>query len=325
MNCGTRRHFFERFEKDHPQYNTHVQRLRKKFSIMQFIGMQIPKNPGPVPESVSQFSRWERQMTKLCNFIEAVYLPWNDVRRGFRPYQEVLAELSEFKFGNDEGEPTSKTSFINKHVLRTIGFALNNKGVSSGTKKMIQLVRHQFSRKRGAISCYLNEDERFEQAEEMEMLDVVRENQLDLLGISKPKKPMDLHIEELLTQYRCITSGVNYGGVSHAPKLKLQMSEVTAEALLSKIKEDAKESSESKEDVVDGKAAREDSKAGSSINKELFFEGIKWTDDQKKAAEYMLDKLDKSKHNEQLLMILHGPPGTGKTFLIKRLKEMTNI
>ena len=39
----------------------------------------------------------------------------------------------------------------------------------------------------------------------------------------------------------------------------------------------------------------------------------------------MLDKLDKSKHNEQLLMMLHGPPGTGKTFLIKRLRDITNI
>ena len=201
INCGTRRHFFERFEKDHPQYNTHVQRLRKKFSIIQFIGMHIPKNPGPVPESVSQFSRWEKQMTKLCNFIEAVYLPWKDVRRGFRPYQEVLAELSEFKFGNDEGEPTTKTSFINRHIVRTIGFALNNKGVSSSTKKMIQLVRHQFSRKRGALSCYLDEDKRFDQAEEMEMLEVLRDNQLDLLGNSKPKTAIDLHIDELLSRY----------------------------------------------------------------------------------------------------------------------------
>ena len=190
----------ERFEKGHPQYNTHVQRLRKKFAIIQFIGMQIPKNPGPVPESVSQFQRWERQMTKLCNFIEAVYLPWNDVDRGFRPYQEVLAELSEFKFGDDDGEPTIKTSFINRHILRTIGFALNNKGVSSSTKKMIQLVRHQFSRKRGALSCYLDEDDRFDQAEEMEMLEVLRDQQLDILGHSKPKTAIDLHIDELLTQ-----------------------------------------------------------------------------------------------------------------------------
>ena len=136
IKAGHRPHFWAPFAKDHPQSDTHVQRLRSKFSIIQFIGMQIPKNPGSVPESVSEFARWEREMTKLCNFIEAVYLPWKDVRRGFRPYREVLAELREIKFG-DNGEPTIKQSFINKHILRTIGFALDNKGVSSGTKKMI--------------------------------------------------------------------------------------------------------------------------------------------------------------------------------------------
>ena len=138
------------------------------------------------------------------------------------------------------------------------------------------------------------------------MLEVLRDHQLDILGHSKPKTAIDLHIDELLAQYRSITSGVNFCGVSHAPKLNLKMSEVTAGALLSKLKEEVEESSEVKEEDFDGNGGREE-----SINKELFFEGINWTDDQKKAAEYMLDKLDKSKHNEQLLMMLPGPPGTG--------------
>ena len=87
-------------------------------------------------------------MTKLCNFIEAVYLPQKDVHRGFRPYQEVVDELRNFKYGNCDGP----SSFINKHIIRTIAFALNNKGISHDAKKMIQLVRHQFSRKRGVLS-----------------------------------------------------------------------------------------------------------------------------------------------------------------------------
>ena len=86
-------------------------------------------------------------MTKLCNFIEAVYLPWKSDRPVFRPYQEVLAELASFR-RDDDNSLRPKDTFINQHVLRTIGFALANKSVNSETKKMIQLVLHQFSRKR---------------------------------------------------------------------------------------------------------------------------------------------------------------------------------
>ena len=87
-------------------------------------------------------------MTKLCNFIEAVYLPWRSHRPTFRPYQEVLDELASFKWDNNDDSIPPKNTFISQHVLRTIGFALSNKSVNSETKKMIQLVRHQFSRKR---------------------------------------------------------------------------------------------------------------------------------------------------------------------------------
>ena len=53
IKAGHRQHYVRDFHKDHPQYRTHTQRLRAKFSIIQFIGMQIPKNPGPRPECQS--------------------------------------------------------------------------------------------------------------------------------------------------------------------------------------------------------------------------------------------------------------------------------
>ena len=235
FKAGHRPHLVVDFDKEHPQSDTHTQRLRAKFSIIQFIGMQIPKNPGPRPECATELSSWERKMTKLCNFIEAVYLPWKDVQRGFRPYQEVLAELRSFKYGNGDGH----RSFVNDHILRTIGFALNNKGISYDAKKMIQLVRHQFSRKRGALSGFLDDSGINEHLEEMELLEVVRDNQLDVLGISKGKSAMNLDIEDLLNQYRSLTTGANRTSVRQAPTEKVEMSVDAAGALLSKIKEEA--------------------------------------------------------------------------------------
>ena len=46
---GKRPHLVIPFCKEHPLSDTHVQRLRGKFSIIKFIGMQIPTNPGPKP------------------------------------------------------------------------------------------------------------------------------------------------------------------------------------------------------------------------------------------------------------------------------------
>ena len=264
-------------------------------------------------------------MTKLCNFIEAVYLPWENVERGFRPYQEVLAELRAFKFGNGDGHSSGKNSFVNKHIIRTIGFALNNKGISYDEKKMIQLVRHQFSRKRGALSDFLDDKAIHQHVDEMELLEVVRDHQLELLGIKKGKSAMDLHVEELVAQYRSLSTGVNTPCVAHLPSGKVEMSMDDARALLNEVEKEAEENSKNEREFVDMNAGGEGSESDCSINRELFFKGIKWTNDQKRAAGYMLDKLDKRNHNEQLLMLLHGPPGTGKTFLIERLQKMTNI
>ena len=49
VKCGKRPHEVFPFSNEHPLADTHVQRLRGKFAIIQFIGMQIPKGPGPKP------------------------------------------------------------------------------------------------------------------------------------------------------------------------------------------------------------------------------------------------------------------------------------
>ena len=59
------------------------------------------------------------------------------------------------------------------------------------------------------------------------------------------------------------------------------------------------------------------------VDEEGFFEDI--SDDQKDAGRYLLSKLSKRSDNNQLLMLLHGSPGTGKSFFIKRIDNCTDV
>ena len=58
------------------------------------------------------------------------------------------------------------------------------------------------------------------------------------------------------------------------------------------------------------------------IHREKFFKDMSM--DQKVAGDFLLQKLEKQHDNDQLLMFLHGSPGTGKSFFVKRLKNFTN-
>ena len=49
------------------------------------------------------------------------------------------------------------------------------------------------------------------------------------------------------------------------------------------------------------------------------------SDDQIIAGRYLLSKLNKQYQNNQLLMFLHGSPGTGKSYFIKRVKNRTRV
>ena len=67
---------------------------------------------------------------------------------------------------------------------------------------MIQLVRHQFSRKRDScLSGDLTGDEVKDAADDQELREIVRDNQLDDVCGTRPKKAIDRHIDDLLEQY----------------------------------------------------------------------------------------------------------------------------
>ena len=321
---GKRAHRSIPFSDGHPLSDTHVQRLRGKFSIVQFLGMHMPANPGPKPDDATKLDAWERKMTKVCNFIEAVYLPWKCPERGFRPYQEVLAELASFKYGsNDDTLPRTDT-FINKHILRTIGFALNNRGVTSQTKKMIQLVRHQFSRKRGdTVGTSFDGSGRKHGSQVREMLEVVRDVQLDEI-CGKKISLSDQYLGDVKERYNSLMGTIDQTSDELPPSDSAPSNFRDAKILLSAIENIEEERGcLVRAQSVDNSRCSSDQFSRPMFDKEAFLKGM--NKDQKDAAEYMMQKLDKDVDNEQLLMMLHGAPGTGKTFLIERLRDTTDI
>ena len=112
-------------------------------------------------------------------------------------------------------------------------------------------------------------------------MEVVRDNLLEKLSISKGKTAMELHVEELLSQYRSLTTGCNPASVSHVQTQKVTMSVDAAGALLREIKDDDDEETKKEDHFADMDGEGEDLDSDCYINRELFFKGIKWTDGQR--------------------------------------------
>ena len=225
--------------------------------------------------------------------------------------------------------PRNIGSFINGHIRRTIGFALSAPNVTHETKKMIQLLRHQFSRKRAKL--FERRDNEFN-SDFQDVLDDYAEMacdaQVDMLAKNKAKTRMDKHLADVFKSIERLApandnlsdqtlDGYKEFTVEDAHKLEKQIDE-QIEALSDSI-------------GIDDEKEPEDSEQGNSstvlgcdsLEKQGFFDNM--SQDQIDAGRYLLSKLNKRYHNNQLLMLLHGSPGTGKSFFIKRIKECTSV
>ena len=59
------------------------------------------------------------------------------------------------------------------------------------------------------------------------------------------------------------------------------------------------------------------------VEEEKFYDDF--LDDQREAGEYFLNKFRSLAGDDQLLMLLHGQPGSGKTFFVERVRDHTNL
>ena len=59
------------------------------------------------------------------------------------------------------------------------------------------------------------------------------------------------------------------------------------------------------------------------VDNEKFYANL--LPDQRDGGDYFLNKIRTLADTEQLLMLLHGQPGSGKSFFIERIRDYTNL
>ena len=101
-----------------------------------------------------------------------------------------------------------------------------------------------------------------------------------------------------------------------------------AETILAVVDEKIKNYQELQEDVDDEAEDEGGPNAGKitfplEVERDNFFKHM--SKDQEAAGEFLLKKLQKQNENDQLLMFLHGSPGTGKSVFVTRVKNFTNV
>ena len=197
--------------------------------------------------------------------------------------------------------PRNIGSFINAHIRRTIGFALSAPNVTHETKKMIQLLRHQFSRKRSKL--FERQHGEFETVSN-DVLDdyaeILCEAQADMLAKNKAKTRMDKHLADVFKSIERLAPANDNLSDQSLDDYK----EFTMEDAL-KLEKQIDEQIEALSDSIgiEDEKEPEDNEQGNSstvlgydsLEKQGFFDNM--SQDQIDAGRYLLSKLNKRYHN----------------------------
>ena len=135
---------------------------------------------------------------------------------------------------------------------------------------------------------------------------------------------MDLHLENVLQQYNRIKENKNELSIPTISTIPKKFTIQKAKARLNKIlkeRDSAYEEENNSQNLFHAQSSYTQSSL--KIDKNGFFAGF--SPEQRDAGEYFLTKLLKKTNQEQMLMLLHGPPGSGKSTFIKRIRDFTNI
>ena len=142
----------------------------------------------------------------------------------------------------------------------------------------------------------------------------------DLLG-EKSNTRMDGHLKDVKTQQQKLFDITK----TYTPKLQPIPENTFTVSSSKKLLADIKHNVAELENKFSKTVRRSNSNLRTSfkVEKEKFYNGL--LPDQKAAGDYFLRKIRTLDDADQLLMLLHGQPGSGKTFFIERIRDYTNI
>ena len=155
---------------------------------------------------------------------------------------------------------------------------------------MIQLVRHQFSRKRGDTHCTSSGGSgRGDGSVERELLEVIRDAQLDEICGAKKISAYDRYLDDLKKRYNSLMGNVDHKSEELPVCESTPTSFSDAQVLLSAIKKnDEERGCEMRGQSVVNSRHRSNRSLRAMFDKAAFLAGM--NKGQKEAAEYMVQK-----------------------------------
>ena len=191
----------------------------------------------------------------------------------------------------------STASFINQHLRRTIGFGVSAPAVTYKEKKMIQLVRHEHSRKRFTIFSEEPQERNHVDANIIEeYAELLCEANADLDTQSRSRTVLKKHLTTVVQEVEKLYSSsrtarlpirtVKAKTMKHAERILADMNE--------KI-QNYHELQEHVDDEVEHECAQNSANISFplEIQKDQFFKGM--SKDQEAAGEFLLKKLQKQR------------------------------
>ena len=215
-----------------------------------------------------------------------------------------------------------KSTYIGQHLLRTIHNGLTIPNVTYDWRKGIQLLRHAKSRKR---SCLFQDNrakkkQRFAREEE-DVAEILCAAQMKALLGEKSNTRMDGHLKDIKIQQMKLFDMMNGLPSNVDAILPCNFTVSSSQKLLADIKHRAEKQDRKLSKIL--RRSNTNIRNSFMVEEDKFYAGLH--PDQKEAGDYFLSRLRTSGAAEQLLMLLHGQPGSGKTFFIERVRDHTNI